>query len=195
MTQFCSCPLPVIVCYNQGCRCNVCHLPLWGHDIESNPGNNLHYHNLSWEIAPRSTSFPYLQVAQEHGVSYGLVLSYADLLDLRDGNDSRMFASPLFDESSAWAAAARTAWWREDERRTGGTRSYLDRIRRSFSGHDDDLPAVTPEEARLLLRRQEVFSEVKGRDVSIPFARYLRRPEGQEIENGTYDPHYKEDGQ
>jgi hypothetical protein len=37
-------------------------------------------------IDPYSTSYPFLAIAQRHGVSYGDVLSYADHVQRKDGN-------------------------------------------------------------------------------------------------------------
>lgn len=72
-----------------------------------------------------STSYPYLKVARDHGVDYGLVLSYVDMLGVRvSSSGEESYRRPLtawerperFDEAQAWASAARTAMLIEHDR-------------------------------------------------------------------------------
>ncbi len=72
-----------------------------------------------------TTSYPFLAVARANGVDYGLVLSYADMLEHTQAlHITRIFPKNLtwwthpsrFDEGAQWASDTRTAMLVEADR-------------------------------------------------------------------------------
>ena len=60
-----------------------------------------------------TTSFPYLTVAREHGMDYGKVLAFAEMLD-------RMGGKPQgWEMRDPWERETVRAWAAEQDRRSG----------------------------------------------------------------------------
>ena len=72
-------------------------------------------------IARDSTSYPYLAIAQHYDVPYGMVLAYADALELTHGNASSFYSISFSEASKHLRRDVQTAilntWRKENDRR------------------------------------------------------------------------------